>query len=128
MTQRTLERLRKICLSFAGATEKLSHDEPTFRIRDKIFCAFIFHDGRPALSCKAPPGSQGLLVASDPKRFFVPRFVGHHGWAGVWLDGRVDWTEVRKIVERSYLMTAPKAAKKSQHASDTLPRRKVANR
>jgi hypothetical protein len=49
-----------------------------------------------------------VLVGADPKRFFVPRFVGHIGWIGMWLDGKVDWDEVATIIARSYRMTAPK--------------------
>jgi len=47
-------------------------------------------------------------VGSDPKRFFVPPYVGHHGWIGVWLDVEIDWDEVADLIEESYRMTAPK--------------------
>jgi hypothetical protein len=58
--------------------------------------------------CKAPPGAQDILVNSNPERFFVPPYVGHHGWVGVWLDVEIDWDEVADLVEESYRMTAPK--------------------
>jgi hypothetical protein len=45
-------------------------------------------DGRESLWCKAPPGSQMVLVGADPERFFVPPYVGHKGWAGMRLDGK----------------------------------------
>jgi predicted DNA-binding protein (MmcQ/YjbR family) len=108
MTDRVLEKFRRICLAHPQAEERLTWDEPTFRIRNKIFGAYVRHDDRPALTCKAPAGSQAVLVGADPKRFFVPRFVGHIGWIGMWLDGKVDWDEVTTIVARSYRMTAPK--------------------
>ena len=47
-------------------------------------------------------------MAEDPARYFVPPYVGHRGWVGVWLDGAVDWREVAELVEESYRMTAPK--------------------
>ena len=65
-------------------------------------------DGRPSMWCKAPPGGQQVLVGSAPDRFFVPPYVGCHGWAGMWLDVAVDWDEVAELVEESYRMTAPK--------------------
>src|SRR5258708_10675272 len=108
MADRILDRLRLMCLGRPQAAERLPWSEPTFRIRNKIFCAYILHDDRPALTCKAPEGSQAVLVGADPKRFFVPRFVGHIGWVGMWLDGKVDWDEVAKLVARSYQMIAPK--------------------
>lgn len=108
MADRILEKFRRICLSNPQTEERLTWDEPTFRIRDKIFGAYVSHADRPALTCKAPEGSQAVLVGADPKRFFVPRFVGHIGWIGMWLDGGVNWDEVATIIERSYRMTAPK--------------------
>ena len=43
-----------------------------------------------------------------PERFFVPPYVGHHGWVGMWLDGEIDWEELTDLVDESYRMTAPK--------------------
>ena len=105
---KALARLKKICLTLPEAEERETWELPTFRVRDKIFCMQIEHDERPALTCKAPPGSQGVLVGADPKRFFVPRYVGHKGWVGMWLDNGAEWREVAEIVKRSYRMTAPK--------------------
>jgi len=112
VTDEPLERLRKLCLAFPEVTERLfgGHTTPTFRVRDKIFAQFEdghHHDGRPALWCKAPPGGQDVLVGSDPKRFFVPPYVGHNGWVGVWLDVPIDWDVIAALVTDSYRMTAP---------------------
>jgi predicted DNA-binding protein (MmcQ/YjbR family) len=61
--------------------------------------------------CKAPAGVQDILVNSNPKRFFVPPYVSHHGWVGVWLDIELDWDEIADLVEESYRMTASKRLK-----------------
>jgi hypothetical protein len=87
--------------------------EPTFRVRNKIFAfyanAFSHHGrGRPAIWCKAPAGQQAALVQRAPDRFFVPPYVGHRGWVGVWLDGPVDWDEVAGILLISWRLVAPK--------------------
>src|SRR3954470_13352503 len=58
--------------------------------------------------CKAPEGSQMVLVGADPDRFFVPRYVGHKGWVGVRLDPEPDWAEIAALVRRSYRLIAPK--------------------
>jgi predicted DNA-binding protein (MmcQ/YjbR family) len=115
---RALARLRKACLALPEAEERETWELPTFRVRDKIFCMQTEHDERPALTCKALPGSQAVLVGADPKRFFVPRYVGHKGWIGVWLDKDVDWREVTEIVKRSYRMTAPKKLTMRAEAAD----------
>ena len=108
MKQPSLRRLRPICLALPEAEERETWGEATFRVREKIFCMHIADRAEPALWCKAPPGSQDILVGADPARFFVPPYVGHNGWVGMRLNRRVDWREVAVLVERSYRMTAPK--------------------
>ena len=103
-----LSRLRSICLALPEALEKETWDIPTFRVRGKIFA--MVHEVRGASSvwCKAPRGAQTILVNAAPERFFVPPYVGHKGWIGIWLDTGVDWEEMRDLIRRSYLMTAPR--------------------
>ena len=104
----TLDRLRAICLVMPEANEAGGVGDPTFRVRDKIFAMRHPVGGRASLWCKAPPGVQAVLVGADPTRFFVPPYVGHHGWVGLWLDVQLDWAEVADLIEDSYRMTAPK--------------------
>ena len=108
MPQRPTECLRAICLALPEAAEKEAWGDPTFRVRDKIFAMEKRGDGRISLWCKAPSGSQMILVGADPDRFFVPPYVGHKGWVGVRLDTNPDWGEVAALVRRSYLLVAPK--------------------
>ncbi|EDP63124.1 hypothetical protein BAL199_30142 [alpha proteobacterium BAL199] len=103
-----IDRLRAICLALPETVEKQAWGDPTFRVRDKIFAMEKRGDGRISLWCKAPPGSQAVLVGADPDRFFVPPYVGHKGWVGVRLDTGPDWDEVANLVRRSYRLTAPK--------------------
>jgi hypothetical protein len=107
-----LEHLRAICMGFPEATERLSHGEPTWFVRDKkVFVMFDdHHHGAEhiAIWCPAPPGVQDALVDEEPDRFFVPPYVGHRGWIGVRLDVEVDWEEVAGIAADSYRMVAPK--------------------
>jgi len=106
-----LTQLRKICLAFPDATEKVAWGEPTFRVRNKLFAMFTDNhhgDGVVALWCKAPMGVQEILVGAAPEKFFRPPYVGHKGWIGVRLDIEVDWNEVADLVKDSYQMTAPK--------------------
>ena len=106
--------VRALCLALPDATEKetwgdeVNPGHPTFRVRDKIFVMAIIGETPLALWCKAPPGSQAILVGADPKRFFVPPYVGHKGWVGMRLGKGVDWREVGALVTRSYRLTAPK--------------------
>ncbi|MFI7702406.1 MmcQ/YjbR family DNA-binding protein [Nonomuraea sp. NPDC049480] len=107
-----LDRLRALCLALPETTERLSHGEPTWFVRDKktfVMFADHHHDDRLAFWCAAPPGAQEELVSEDPERFFRPPYVGHRGWLGVYLDVEVDWPEVAEIVADAYRQIAPKS-------------------
>lgn len=108
MDDKILERLREICLAQPEAAEEGGVGNPSFKVRGKIFAMRHGFDGRMSMWCKAPPGVQDILVEANPARFFVPPYVGHHGWIGLWLDGEVDWDEAADLVRESYRMTAPK--------------------
>jgi predicted DNA-binding protein (MmcQ/YjbR family) len=113
MPPRPLTRLRKLCLALPEAHEVEAWGEPTFRVRNKLFAMFAASGnhhgaGRPAVWCKASGGNQQLMVAADPDRFFVPPYVGPSGWVGVYLDGDVDWDELKELLRDSYALIAPK--------------------
>lgn len=106
-----IERLRKICLTFPEATEKETWGDPTWRVSNRIFAMQKgnYDGGRPSVWFKAPAGGQSVLVGSTPEQFFVPPYVGHKGWVGLWLDRRtVDWDELADLLEESYFLIAPK--------------------
>lgn len=110
MAQDPLAKLRRLCLSLPETTERLSHGEPTWFVRDKktfVTYADHHHDDRLAFWCAAPGGVQEAMVASDPDRYFVPPYVGHRGWLGVYLDVPVKWDEIGDLVEDAYRMIAP---------------------
>lgn len=107
-----LNQLRAICLAYPDAVETGGVGSPSFKVRGKIFAMRFFVGGRWSMWCKAPPGVQQLLVESAPARFFVPPYVGQHGWVGVYLDVDLDWDEIADLVDDSYRMTAPKRLSK----------------
>jgi len=105
-----LEKLRAICLALPEASEEGGVGAPTFKVRGKIFAMRHPRDGRMSVWLKAPPGAQGALIHTSPQVFFVPPYVGHHGWVGAWLDLDLDldWEHLAELIEESYRMTAPK--------------------
>lgn len=105
-----LKRLRQICLALPETTEKIAWGAPTFRVKDKLFVMFADNhhgDGRVAVWCNAPAGTQQPLVASDPANLFVPPYVGCKGWLGIRLDRGLDWSVVAALVKQAYRTTAP---------------------
>jgi predicted DNA-binding protein (MmcQ/YjbR family) len=97
--------LRRICLALPETSEKVSHGEPTFWVRGRMFATFDnHHHGAPHLGVwlAMPLGAQEALVYQDPKRFFVPPYVGPRGWVGVRLDARPSWKTVEQVVREAY--------------------------
>lgn len=109
--EQVLERIREVCLALPETSERLSHGAPTFFVRGKRAFVMVMTDhhgdGRFALWCAAPAGIQLTLTEADPKRYFVPPYVGHRGWLGVRLDRGLDWNEIAGIMEDAYLEVAP---------------------
>jgi hypothetical protein len=109
--ERTLERIREMCLGLPETTERMSHGAPTFFVRDKRAFVMVLTnhhgDGRFAVWCAAADGMQQMLVEADPDRFFVPPYVGHRGWLGLRLDRGLEWDELAGIVEDAYAEVAP---------------------
>ena len=109
--ERTLERIREVCLGLPETNERLSHGAPTFFVRGKRAFLMVLTDhhgdGRFAVWCAAATGMQAMLFEADPERFFVPPYVGHRGWLGVRLDRGLYWDELAGIAEDAYADVAP---------------------
>jgi predicted DNA-binding protein (MmcQ/YjbR family) len=105
-----VQRVRAICLALPEVEERPfgGHTAPAFRVRDKMFV--VTSEDASSMTLKAPKGAQPILVASEPARFFVPKYVGSKGWVGVRLDLRAapDWDEMAEMIAESYCLIAPK--------------------
>ena len=103
------KRVKDLCEALPEVTTRKSHGEDAWFVRKKMFVmtADRHHDDRVALWCAAPLGLQATLVEDDPDRYFVPPYVGHRGWVGVYLDVEVDWDEVAEIIDDAYRSVAP---------------------
>lgn len=105
------ERLRPVVAGLPGAEERLSHGSPTYFTgpgrKGRSFASLHdereWREGRLCLWLAAPEGMQRGLVEGDPRRYFVPPYVGHRGWLGMRLDlPDVDWEDVAAAVEDAY--------------------------
>jgi len=84
-----IRRVRSICLALPGATEKLSHGEPTFFVKKRVFAMVSnnhHNDGHVAVCIPAQPGEQEALIAEAPAVFYRPPYVGVKGWVGIELS------------------------------------------
>jgi predicted DNA-binding protein (MmcQ/YjbR family) len=109
MTQNPrIDRLREICLAFPEANERLTWEQLTFRVREKIFAMANPDPAETNLWLKSGPGVQEVLVAADSSRFYRPPYVGPKGWIGIHLFDPIDWGEVGDLIDASYRLVAPK--------------------
>lgn len=107
-----LTRLTRICLALPEATRQIMGRHAGFYIRKKTFTYFLddhHGDGMVGINCKVLPGDNTALIAADPRRFYMPAYIGSKGWVGLRLDtGQIDWEEVAELVTHSYRLVAPK--------------------
>lgn len=111
----TVERLTEICHDLPECEIAGDQHHKVTVVGNTLGWHTVDHhgDGRISLSLRAPKGENEALVASDPDKFFMPPYVAHHGYVGVYLDGpEVDWDEVRELVTDAYIIAAPKRLSK----------------
>jgi hypothetical protein len=111
-TRERLKQLSAICLALPQAVREDKNSHASFTVSKKVFayCLNNHHgDGIVSVCCKALPGDNERLIAANPRKFYMPDYIGPRGWVGLRLDRpTVDWAEVRELVQGSYAQTAPK--------------------
>ncbi|HET7738237.1 MAG TPA: MmcQ/YjbR family DNA-binding protein [Tepidiformaceae bacterium] len=113
-------RFAKLCEAYpeTTATSPFENEHLSLEVAGKRFGYYLYQhfgdDGRSGAVLKAAPGAQEILVDSDPDRFWVPAFVGRHGWIGIRLDlEEPDWDEVATFVRDAWLLAAPKKVRRA---------------
>ena len=103
------ERVRKACLKLPEVMEKLSHGEPTFFVRKRVFamCSINHHNDRHiAVVIPVAIGVQAALIEQSAKKFYRPPYVGHAGWVGIELP-RVSDRELAAHIREAWKLIAP---------------------
>ena len=94
----------------ACAVEQAGH--LSLEVRKKRFGWFLddHHDeGRLAINCRSDAVNREFVLRVFPDHAHVPKYVGHQGWVGWWVDGGdVDWNAVENALRTAYRLTAPK--------------------
>ena len=113
-----LAEVRAITLGFPEAFEKASHGRPAFFV-SKMFAMYGGSTKPATKGADYIQYPQSIMVKVDDsdrraleadKRFFYPAYLGPAGWLGLDFTAgkKVDWGEVRELVDASYRMVAPK--------------------
>jgi hypothetical protein len=107
-----LVRVTKMALTLPESAREFHGSHASFLVRKKTFAYFLDNhhgDGIVAVTCKVLSGDNAALAAAQPKRYYLPAYVGPRGWVALRLDvGKIAWDEVRELLVGSYLLTAPK--------------------
>jgi hypothetical protein len=118
--EKQIQRVRRICLALPETTEKLSHGEPTFFVRKKVFAMFSnnhHNDGHISVVFPVPLGVQAPLIKASPEKFYNPPYVGVRGWVGVELE-RVSDEELALNLREAWRLIAPEKLHAALGASD----------
>ncbi|MGB5049917.1 MAG: MmcQ/YjbR family DNA-binding protein, partial [Caldilineaceae bacterium] len=110
MEKQQLERVRRFCLAHPETSERLSHGEPTFFVKKKVFVMFADNhhsDGHIAVWLPVPAGLQSELIEARPETFFRPPYVGGRGWVGMELD-RISDDDLEFHIQTAWELIAPK--------------------
>src|SRR5438445_589137 len=108
--EKQIERVRHICFALPETTEKLSHGEPTWFVKKKVFAMFSnnhHNDGHIAVTIPAAIGIQAMLIERAPEKFYRPPYVGVRGWVGIELDQVTD-EELAIHIHEAWQLIAPK--------------------
>jgi predicted DNA-binding protein (MmcQ/YjbR family) len=104
----TTHDVRRICLSLPETEEVETWGHPTFRVRGKMFAGMGNDDEpEPSVSFKAEPDEREVLLAIGAP-WFVPAYVGRHGWLGARLVDDLAAAELDELLVTSWRLIAPK--------------------
>lgn len=124
-----LERVRRICAALPETAERLSHGEPTFFVKGKVFVMFAdnhHNDGHIAVWIPTPSGFQTDLIEADPRTYFKPPYVGVRGWVGIEL-ARITDQDLTFHIQAAWELVAPKrlvSRVTGERENATLPRKR----
>jgi hypothetical protein len=107
-----LEKLAKICMALPGASKEAMHGHVAFKVGKKTFAYYLndhHGDGIVSVCCKVLSGDNDRLIDGNPRKFYMPAYIGPRGWVALRMDrATVDWSEVQELLRGSYEQMAPK--------------------
>lgn len=116
-----IDSIRKFCLSFPHATEKMQWgEELCFKVRGKIFAMVGLGSVPQTIICKCDPESFAVLTEREG---IVPApYVGRYKWIMLERFDALSDFELRGVITRSYELVVAKAGKsKSRRAKAVKP-------
>ena len=117
-TPMNVDQIRKFCLNFPGATEKLQWDDALcFKVSGKMFAVLGLDNVRFTFKC-APETFAELTERED---IDPSPYLGRYKWVILHRLDALPWNEMTDLIRQSYDMVAAKVSRKS---AGTRPRGK----
>lgn len=98
--KKILENLREICLALPKTSETTTFGHPTFQVGTKTFTVLETYKGVLSICVKVGKKMQPVFLEDD--RFYRTPYVGQHGWVSLRANTKLNWAEIRGLVEGSY--------------------------
>jgi len=84
-----VEKLAKICMALPGAAKDLMRGHVAFRVGKKMFAYYLndhHGDGIVSVCCKGLEGDNERLIEGNPRKYYMPAYIGPGGWVALRLD------------------------------------------
>jgi len=108
-TQMNVDQIRKFCLSFPRATEKLQwEDALCFKVSGKMFAVLGLDTVRFTFKC-APETFTELIERED---IDPSPYLGRYKWVTLHRLDALPWNELKDLIHQSYDMVAAKVSRK----------------
>ncbi len=113
--------VRKLCLSFPAATEKVTWGaDLTFRINEKIFAVTVLEPAKVWLSFKC--SAENFADLTERAGIIPAPYMARNQWIALETKEALQKEELRDLLRESYDMVFSKLPKKIQQAVLQLPR------
>jgi predicted DNA-binding protein (MmcQ/YjbR family) len=111
----TIDQLRKLCLSFPGATEKITwgHDL-TFRVHDKIFAVTVLEPAPVWLSFKCSP--ENFAELTERAGIIPAPYLARAKWVALETKDALSDPELSSLLRESYDLVVAKLPKRTREA------------
>lgn len=105
LTDRVVERVRKMCLAFPEVRETSAWGHPNFKAGTRTFATVESFERQPSIAFRQAPAAIEALLRR--KGFFATPY-GRGQWVSLRVDGATDWRAVEDLLEQSYRLVALK--------------------
>ena len=102
----TIDDVRVVAFTFERSDEVVVRDRVKFRVGQIVYLAFSRDDS--LMGFAFPKEERGMLVASEPHKFMLPKSADmRYNWVVVTLAA-IDLTEMTELVVDAWRMVVPK--------------------